>query len=306
MEVNKFVTMTVGLIVGVLLVSGLMVPVISSVSSQSDSGSDGEIHTNPDTWLKMSYATEPVALDISFSISQNWEITIISNGTMSTVLDTSDLEGNFPSIFVPLFLSEDIYIGQIEGWGAARWSDQSSVEMLSVGSEGTIVSEGNSIIITMAFQGNEPTTVSIPFPSWYYYADAEGDYGFYNRNDFAEGMYASDTPLCPFSFVSDVYNPVGSFSTTGMLYGDHYYDPGSSSHSVSPVRTDADGKVVFLGWNVDGTDMECLTAIYPLSVGGGSGSGGLSPTLIAMLSIIPLITVVGIIIGTIGYLRFKE
>lgn len=40
--------------------------------------------------------------------------------------------------------------------------------------------------------------------------------------------------------------------------------------------------------------------------GGGSGGSGLSPTLRTMLSVIPLILTVGLVIGAIGYLRFKE
>ena len=38
MQVNKFVTMTVGLIVGVLLIAGVVAPVIANVSSDNGGG----------------------------------------------------------------------------------------------------------------------------------------------------------------------------------------------------------------------------------------------------------------------------
>lgn len=50
------------------------------------------------------------------------------------------------------------------------------------------------------------------------------------------------------------------------------------------------------------TDCDLTKFIVPVQIGeGGGSSGGMSPTLSAMLSVIPLIVVVGLIIGTVGY-----
>ena len=55
------------------------------------------------------------------------------------------------------------------------------------------------------------------------------------------------------------------------------------------------------------TNYELTKFIVPVQIGSsGSSSGGMSPTLTSMLSVIPLIVVVGLIVGTVGFFIRRE
>lgn len=61
--------------------------------------------------------------------------------------------------------------------------------------------------------------------------------------------------------------------------------------------------------SVDGSSEKCNTYIVPAEVetrGGGGSGGNLSPTLTAMITVIPLIMTVGLVVGCIGYLKMKS
>ena len=63
-----------------------------------------------------------------------------------------------------------------------------------------------------------------------------------------------------------------------------------------------------LNWTVGDKTVNAMVIVAPIEITAGSGSGGsgLSPTLTTILSVIPLILTVGLVIGAIGYLRFRE
>ena len=84
----------------------------------------------------------------------------------------------------------------------------------------------------------------------------------------------------------------------------------ADSVTVTSVNTtDQNGAVKINGidmtvtWDDNSTEDVTFThLVVPVNVGSGSGSsGGISPTLASMLSVIPLIVVVGLIVGTVGY-----
>ena len=87
--------------------------------------------------------------------------------------------------------------------------------------------------------------------------------------------------------------------------GDGEYGEVSDGYSVHITVPSADSENGYPSEEID----SAIGYILPAKVSvddGGSGGSGLSPTLKTMLTVIPLILTVGLVIGAIGYLRFKE
>ena len=83
----------------------------------------------------------------------------------------------------------------------------------------------------------------------------------------------------------------------------------AESATVTSVNTtDQNGAVKINGidmtvtWDNNSTEDVTFThLVVPVNVGSGGDSSNISPTLASMLSVIPLIVVVGLIVGTVGY-----
>ena len=294
---TKGITMTiVSLVIGVVLITGIVVPVINSLESENGGG-----HTNPDTDFKLSYATAPTDFQISCGLDFNTESFYVeSNGRMEMNLSDAERtpETIARSMTAILFLSEDIYIGMIEGYFTIVWSDGAG-SMEAAGSTGTVVCENGTVTVTM--DAPIPGPYIFDLPEWYYYADAGGDFGAYSLSQIEEGIYTDGHPLCPVGLIIE--------SDYIFLYGENYIDVMhlSATHDVTAYQTIADdGLIESITWAVDDIeDVPAYVLIAPKIIGGANGTG-VPPTIIALLSIIPLLMVVGLVVTTVGYFLTKR
>lgn len=367
MQVNKFMTMAVGLMVAVLLVSGLMVPVIGSLQSESQSGGvvAEEVHwyyKNVDEsgthTVTVLGPTTTEGAPVYPPESAHTGAQVFLDGELLTVLDTESPDG----FILPLWVSENDAnnIGFLFDSTMLWWNDgyptipEGSLpdEYVIIGTNSSYswglsyndrveyVIEGDEVVSAVLTTGSytdnlilddEPIKVKALITP-----DDGGDYVLCTSpivqedteiillDEFYELILRTDDTRGVYRVLG--LNGKGDISTIGDSVrgssGDWAYSPsgsedwwwegyftGLSSVSVNTEET-AEGIrlnsiTAFANWSEsDGFDVEVRRFIIPVEE--GSGGSELSPTLTTLLSVIPLITVVGIIIGTIGYLRFKE
>lgn len=81
------------------------------------------------------------------------------------------------------------------------------------------------------------------------------------------------------------------------------YTPAYTNH----ILTGAEFALTVSGSAVDVMTIGMIAPVsFEYEAGGSGGSGGLSPTLTAILSIVPLLMTVGLVIAAVGYLRMKN
>lgn len=151
-------------------------------------------------------------------------------------------------------------------------------------------------------------------PTGYLY-DTEGDYvSSYGQNP----IYYEDNSLI-YGFINE-RNPQGSnlpiiaYLSTGLLIANDDFDTPvvTDQHSTRYGFNYVDSNnTITVDLNNTSQSEEytetCNVFIAPRTIGseGGSG-GGVSGTLASMISVIPLIMAIGLIIGTIGYIKMKN
>lgn len=159
----------------------------------------------------------------------------------------------------------------------------------------------------------------------YFTGDASGDYVF-GRNmtvlDSTEfyicgscGSAMSDTdPITSdpiITYGQDTISCIGKGTLSTIEQSSNltmYVKDASSPVTPELTTTDAsegDGKVLsYLQVGDYGSMTDCF--LVPTTVGGESGSGGMDPTLAAMVSVIPLVMIIGMIIMVVGYFIVKK
>lgn len=296
MDIKKYTTLAVGLIVAVVLVSGLMVPVISSLG---EGGGAGEVSTHTNSGNAYYSAA---------SSSSNISLYPVSSSSIS-----ASQSGTDPWETAPMPWGGIVAFG--EDWFA--YSDENSMYVQSLYGGTT---NGNYAHI----EGNVFTLSGgkgdAPFEGLLLYSSPSGDY----VNPVGQ-MYTSDSTALyalgslvyiepPDRYSNGFVLTIGSVSENQAIVQDS-----QTSDTVESVATFtvADNSIESMSVQVSGNNVtftsssetSYLSLVVPVTVeGSGSDSdgSGLSPTLSTLLSVIPLITVIGIIIGVIGYLRFKE
>lgn len=305
MQVNKFVTMAVGLVVGVLLIAGVVAPVIADVSDDSGSGS-GETYTNTGD-MKYTFTDATTRLSVyPYAGGYSFEPESITDrtGYLGEVeFDTED--GRDGAIYTedsPFTLC--IYIANSNDvW----YADQVDI----VGTNLTFTPNG------------ETTAVTIPISM---IEDPNGNavvVAFANDNYLGETFYANANShvACavsvrtgPTSGCDIVISGTVGNNTATLVDG----SPDITSVGQSAVFSIEDNQITGITVTVNGTEYDIPIAlpdnssqtvlvkmILSVEVTDGSGSG-ISGTLATILSVIPLVLTVGLVIGAIGYLRFKE
>lgn len=86
MDTKNFITMTIGLVIGVLLISGAMVPVISDVSSTSVT-----VENEGASWIRMAYVSDGSDYSAEYSFSGNTVTTDGQSGDGDTILYADSL-----------------------------------------------------------------------------------------------------------------------------------------------------------------------------------------------------------------------
>lgn len=180
---------------------------------------------------------------------------------------------------------------------------------------GSYTSESELIEIKdHAFYNADTNIVFLP-----YYTDYPrnlkyiGDYAFYGNTMGSNGNLSNTSSyfLIPDSVAYIGSNAFDTMdSNVGMIILQSPFEAESDAFSnLAPIKvlnlTDVDVTSVGLD---DSDVIQGVPAIKCMNyVGAPSGGGsGLSPTLKTVLSVIPLVTVVGIVLGTVGYLRMKD
>ena len=139
-----------------------------------------------------------------------------------------------------------------------------------------------------------------------------------------ESRYAfEDTPLACMLYINDMGCELLVTGTAKSNTVSLMFDGSVPIESIGPSADIdvADDQISSITVTVNGTEYTCDLevpateraveingCILPVTVtdAGSGGGSGLSPTLTTILSVIPLVLTVGLVIGAIGYLRFKE
>lgn len=371
METKQYTTLAVGLIVAVVLVSGLMVPVISSLSDSGGDGNESAVirNTNPMYNDGLPMWTIP---DSNTNFKMYFDKDAYSNDTLqlysSDPVGVSDASPYYSSPISDMISYRGPIVVLGEGFITAIWWYNSAGESVD-GTFWVFTVEGGSeydsieIVGTMlvAHDGQGGTT---EYPDVYGYIGENPthfftDYFYFINSDGEEDYlppYITESTIftawvglpagvsaishgtlnnLESSLVSDAWEPpIPSISNESleieyyaiednnalrlnqMIFDISFDVEGYGNVNLLSEDTDfpsTDGKLdLIYDYDTMDTDPVQVNFLVPaeITVGSGSGSGegnsGLSPTLTTLLSVIPLITVIGIIIGVIGYLRFKE
>lgn len=325
MQVNKFVTMTVGLVVGVLLISGVVAPVIASVSSDSgDSGSGVE--------------TDISGYDRYAKVTDSTDVTIYpyyDNDTETygySYTDPSEPDAEIHTLYGWGMVIGDGWTMSISASGSA--SDMVAYWGLSWDGEYYKIYElhltGNSTVATGNI-ANTSTQVTLDLPASIYYPSPDGQFVSPVKADrdtdestFLPFYANSNSEVCceiSYDDGEDIYwdmYAVGTISDNTAWLEESFEEV---SYSDSIAFTIEDGVVTGATVTVDGNTYNVTLPLQwegdvvyasidllPVSVyeGGDSDDSGLSPTLTTILSVIPLILTVGLVIGAIGFLRMKN
>lgn len=313
MNVNKTVTMVVGLVVGVLLIAGVVTPVISNVSSDDggsgSGGSDAEYtNTGENTFLRTTSSTSvtyyPYAVGQWCVDPESVEDREVYDGRIYFYTDSSSFFARVDQqTEAPPVLS--IRIGST--WYSA---DQISVEgsTLSFIDKNTSNTESISDIRYCTYpDGGSINTV----------VGSLANFNIQSRYAF------NGTPIYCSLYVNDmgcqlIVSGTAKSNTVSLLL-----EGSIPIESIGPSAdiVIADDQISSITVTVNGTEytcdlevpaseraMEIQLCILPVTVtdSGSGGDSGLSPTLKTMLSVIPLVLTVGLVIGAIGYLRFRE
>ena len=298
MDIKQYITLAVGLIVGVLLISGVVAPVIANVSSNG--GGTGETYSNPAPDLRYAYVEGTIPdFSIDFSVTQSSMLI----GEQEYAIDLSSLDPNDPdsisTVLAMVYADESRTLMQVEGYGLLVVED-GSVSIAIAGMSGNITCTNGTISIVTDFV---PTPYTFDAPSWCYYADPDGDYGRYDAYDIRAGIYVDDSPICAYGYLEDDSERIQVYNE-----GYHTSDPHAVPRTLEQHKSMEGNSLTGLNWTVGDKTVNAMVIVAPIEITAGSGSGGsgLSPTLVTILSVIPLVLTVGLVIGAIGFLRMKN
>lgn len=331
MDVKQYTTLTVGLIVGVLLIAGVVTPVIANVSS--DSGDSGA-----------SVETDISGYDRYAKVTESTDVTIypyLYNDTHQ--YGYSYTNPSEPDAQIHILYGGGMVVG--DGWMASTSASGSASDMIAFW--GIPWEEnfyriyelhltGNSTVAT-GILANTNTPVTLNLPVSIYYPSPDGQFVCPVRVDMDTDQYTtlpfyanSNSEMFCMISCEDSEELYWSMYAVGTISDNTAWldSPEEVSYTDSIAFTIEDGVVTGATVTVDGNTYDVtlpsqweedgenstiptgygFIALLPVSVyeGGGSGGSGMSSTLTTVLSVIPLVLTVGLVIGAIGYLRFKE
>ena len=330
MNTQKFTMMIVSLAISVVLVAGLMVPVITSLGSENDGGA--VIHTN---------TAHVEGTDIS---EYDWYVTPkdigtrdifiqIWNGTDPSFPDTATEYNTQWMSFENLEQNPDAdrwrqsYFGMVgDYWYADLSNDYLNVKFLignieSVELTSPLHLEGDTITGTINGSDDAFTLDGVR------YICCSRDMATYtlkpNPNSDDDPIYAGNSDI---GIWTEDWTNDPNFVTLGFGKADaEQYTYGCElDYNIEDSEIRSDGTFLIEDGYITGASVSNGVATYtydisvpdddydikifvPLEVReGGSGGSALPPTIMTLISIIPLLTVVGLIIGAVSFIRFKE
>lgn len=339
MQVNKFTTMAVGLIVGVLLIAGVVTPVIADVSENSGSSEtytnigtmtcsfaneNTDVHIYPVAEDKVSFQPESVAdrtvYDLTYdwvdgksfvvflhSISQmgdnSWDYTGATYISCKVVDGTPSLiwEENYNNPYSEIVIDGTDFICKSDG--AEDYIDESDVVCYWDPINPTHVDTVEANISTQTININSAyLTDESKVLICLYRGEITGDNSFTTVWDGTiNGAFDSE-----------------SFSANFPDSLAHTYDGSPqyviSDNSLESFTVTVDGTEC----TFSGTDYETVEGNYtnqihnmvlPITVSGssgGSGGSGATSTLTTVLSVVPLVLTVSLVLGAVAFFRMKD
>lgn len=312
MELKNAIPMIIGLAVAVVLVAGLMIPVISSLGNSGGTGG-GETHT-----------TESNISDYFIHPDENTHLTLYKtygnfDGGMTSVYSYEDLNENPDA---ERWRVNDAYQGLIgeyyyeQGDDILDYSKEYS-ENINIkwpiiidgttatvtATDDTVVTYDNLLLITapqsmanyIAITNDDDTPAVAPYVGDSWICATVDDWT--TSPELVIIGDGSSTDGINYTIWLDWNTPTEEYTDGQLVIEDGYltgvtinYDGGSHTYSVTGPEDDYE-----------------IYYFVPIEVTeSGSGGAGISSTMMSLISVIPLITVIGIIIGAIGYMRMKE
>lgn len=337
MDVKQTTTMIIGMAVAVILVAGLMVPVISSLDSGTD---DGETLTNTGTvyYTPVENNSTTISLTTEQVIEMKLKMTI-DGGTAKELGPEWTSENAYTSSFYPiLFFTDSNNRKGVEGVlfsgddgemdaiylmyrGGALYvraifgeTGVSSYYLYSVDSSDTATITVNNGTVTYDFPGGSVPAINGTYD--YVVSDTSSDKGLVLSSSaqvFADTDIIAVTSNGEVSITSDEETgdalvldgssfAYGSGNVENLATGMKVWGS-NDTDTFTLTSTDEDGTYTLT--SLDSTNHTITSFIVPVQIGGDGDGTSVPPTLMAMLSVIPLITVVGIVVGAVGFLRMK-
>lgn len=338
-DTKRFTVMIVGLAVAIILVSGLMIPVISSLGGSgtyTNTGEyyyktpvEGETHT-----IATLYDTEEnlptgitydETLIVDLKGEQGFAVPVLlytssrtGHDMLYTITFTRDMNFDTGELWPELYGNGVIQdVTQVDENGGESGEYNASID----GKDITITKRGNSrtydegeVKFFIADKGDLVLSESpvIKEDTTYYLADMYQIKEFVSSEESTQvnygvagkGTSGGMSVLYPVEYFGMYKNSVSysldeSSVTTQIDKTENEYGikmNGIEIHSVWKNSTDAT-QTIDIDWTAK-------KMIVPVTVESDGGSG-ISDTLMSLISVIPLITVVGIVLGAITILRRK-
>lgn len=310
LNIKSYILMAVTLVIGVLLISGVVTPVIADVSSNGDGEGSGETYTNEGhgflsktnqstsvTFYPVSnnkYSTQPDS--VADRPVYDAPFYILAKNDVNTVRVLEEQEG--PSYFQVFSLDDD---------ADAILSD-------------TLTISGTTLTMTSRTDSTTITKSDIM-----YYPSETGNYTYVTVKEMSGtptyGTYfaLNNTPLYCFGLYASksFSHTMATFAINGTSGSNTVTVYGADTHSDSAEFTLTDNQISGISFSIATVDISINPAslddenlgmfymVLPVEVG-ESGGSGMSPTLTTILSVIPLILTVGLVIGAVGFLRMKN
>lgn len=355
-DTKRFTVMIVGLAVAIILVSGMMVPVISSLSSNNENPNEGgEKYFAND--LSDVFASAGIIIPEKYNSYQGYESYgeegLYTSDSILTLEDIRELQAisieapadytvlladiyNFESDTITGFRMDysaydNSVLFSFSGPVGSVWEDVSKwtafeinfnnghIHMETVVDSQTytiesyveyakMMSEKEEGYIFIKYTTNDPISVSSlqVHNTTYIQLGIMGAEGFpYTWPDIMGSQISEDT---------EEYIKINNCT----LIDDETAYPDTLTYVADVTVPLDDGKmpspqpctftIISSPEGHELTELVCeisVVSTMAISDDGGSGSN-IPPTLMSLISVIPLITVIGIIIGAVGYLRVKD
>lgn len=312
MELNtrSFMLMAVTLVVGIVLITGVVAPVIGNVSSNGGDGDSGESFTNEGHGFL-------TATDQSTSVTYY----PVSANKYSTQPDSV---ADRPVYDAPVYIlaeNDAFTVRVLEEQGGPSYFQVFSLDM----SADAIFSDTLTISGTTLTMVSREDSTTVTKSNIMYYPTETGAYTFVTSKLGAEileyGTYFAleNTPVYCFGACASQSLPTGvaEFMISGTSESNTLTVYEAEAGSNSAEITITDNQITDISFTIGTVDLsldpgsldENVITFYmvlPVEVGGSGGGSDVPEYISSMLSVIPLLMVVGLILGVLAFLRMKN
>ena len=331
MNTKSFMSVVITLAVGVILTVGVLIPVISDNSGNDNNGTgsytntgeyhyrfaeEGENHTievaNTGTAITITY--DNVLFKTLEMGNESWIVPLIMHNPEDNISDKAIMYLTEVGDSTDVSLGNSVYIGGLVL--NPNVSKKYTIQGSDISYDNNPIIE-NSVYMYLSNEDSDDYVLSkTPIventDEYIWIADAWGEFGLKTETEDAWSKTVSDFTRTTLEQLPD-YNQdtipchLEAYSSPDYVGQDTFnvtlntssVDAGTRIDSLILHITMEDNSV----WNTTFTQFVVPTQA---GSGGSEGGSGMSPTLSAMLSVIPVIVVVGLIIGAVTYFIRRE